>query len=288
MGLCVSGAQAAAELVTNGGFEEETSEWMWEQWEKKPMPGVVDKSDKAGGAASFKMGLPGTSGAREMAAYAKGMKRRGESYLLSFRLKAQDLPQGAARVRITRATGSLIKSDGGHEDVVTTGGTHDWKLFQVPIAAEPEALGSIVVHFIDDQMGQGTLGIDDVSVRVATPEELEQLTQAANGPAMAAPAGPNLVSNGSFEEEMNGWGYEQWSNRPIPGAVDKEDKPQDCPASFKMGIAGENGGRWIAREILLPQADQGYLLSFYIKTQDLPGGAAYVRVGPGGQGMAGV
>jgi hypothetical protein len=107
---------------------------------------------------------------------------------------------------------------------------------------------------------------------------------AARGEA-TAPA--NLVANGSFEKGMEGWGYEQWDNKPIPGKVVKDDHAPGQGASLQMGLPGTSGGRWIAQEIKLTQPNQGYLLSFWLKTKDLPGGAAHMRVGIEGKGWLG-
>lgn len=94
-----------------------------------------------------------------------------------------------------------------------------------------------------------------------------------------------LVTNGDFSQGMDGWGWEQWSNKPLPGNVDTSDKPMGA-ASFKMGLPGATGGRWIARQIDLPAGARGHdlTLTFLLKLQNVPDNAAAVRLGMQGHG----
>lgn len=280
-----------ANLAVNGDFSDGVNGWQWEQWMKdKPLPGVVDKNDHAPGyAASFKMGLPDTTGQRDFYLSVNNLKRPGQSYLLTFWLKAENMPPNTGHVQLSRGYLGSLRTATGDLDFLTTGGTHDWKEYQVPI--HPEAAGPfqvLFIHFLNDQMGQGTLGISGVALRVAAPEELEQIENAmAGNNTLTLPTGPNLIDNGGFEDGLNGWGYEQWDNRPVPGIIEKDDHPKDGTVSFMMGLPDATGGRWIAKSINLTQPGQGYLLTFWLKPQSLPGGAAYVRVGREGKGWLG-
>jgi hypothetical protein len=108
-----------------------------------------------------------------------------------------------------------------------------------------------------------------------------------DAPTTAPVSTKNLVANGSFENDMEGWGYEQWDNKPIPGKVVKDDHAPGQAASLQMSLPDAAGARWIAHEIPLTLPNQGYLLSFWLKTKDLPGGAGHMRVGIEGKGWLG-
>ncbi|HBC88507.1 MAG TPA: hypothetical protein DCZ94_16285 [Lentisphaeria bacterium] len=101
-----------------------------------------------------------------------------------------------------------------------------------------------------------------------------------------SPGSKNMIVNGGFEDGMKGWGYEQWNNKPVPGAIDKEEHA-DGASSFKMGMPVVEGGRWISQDVKIPEEGHGYLLSFSLKSKSLPSGAAYVRVGREGRGWLG-
>ena len=101
--------------------------------------------------------------------------------------------------------------------------------------------------------------------------------------AYAAPAGQELIVNGGFEGGADGWMWEQWDNKPLPGAVSKENAGQGA-SSFEMTLPGAPGGRWLAQAITLYQPNQDYVLSFMLKFKDVPDGAARVRLGIDGRG----
>jgi hypothetical protein len=95
----------------------------------------------------------------------------------------------------------------------------------------------------------------------------------------------DLMTNGDFSQGMDGWGWEQWSNKPLPGKVDTSDKPMGA-ASFKMNLPGGQGERWIARQINLPDSVRGkdLTLTFMMKLQGVPDNAAAARLGIQGHG----
>lgn len=150
----------AANLVTNGGFEDGMNGWGYGQWAKLPLPGIIDTSDKAEGHSSFKMGLSGTSGARYIAREIP-IQNTGGDRVFSFALKLKNVPEGAARVRLAVDGRGFIH----YGDLVRTGGTFDWKTYKFPVTAkEVGDAKKIVLFFYDDAMGSGTIGIDAVSL----------------------------------------------------------------------------------------------------------------------------
>jgi len=93
----------------------------------------------------------------------------------------------------------------------------------------------------------------------------------------------NLVTNGGFENGVGGWLYEQWLGKPAPGFIDTQDQ-YEGRASFKMTEPGNAGGRYMAQAIKIADTSQDYLLSFALKTVNMPEGDGYVRFGIEGHG----
>jgi hypothetical protein len=169
----------ASNLISNGGFEDGMHGWQWEQWRNKPLPGVLDKADHHSGAASFKMGLPGADGGRYLAKEI-AIPRPDQGYLLSLWLKAADLPDGAVHARVAIPDHGWLGAATGRFEVIKTAGTHDWKRFEVPLPAKAlDGVKKITIFIYDDKIGQGTLGIDDLSMTEAP------LTDAAGIPTSA-------------------------------------------------------------------------------------------------------
>ena len=100
----------------------------------------------------------------------------------------------------------------------------------------------------------------------------------------APKTGPNLLNNGGFEGGISGWGYEEWINRPLPGLIDHADKLEGH-SSFKMGLPGTPGGRWIAQEVQIEKPGLDYVFSIALKVTDVPAGSARVRIGVEGRGF---
>ena len=152
------------ELVANGGFENGIDGWGYEQWANRPLPGVIDKTDKAEGAASFKMGLPAGAGARWLGTEIP-IKDIGHDHILSLKLKLNDVPYGGARVRV----GIPDKGWFTGGDLVRIGGTQDWKTYKFLFPGS--ALGDskkVTLFIYDDNMSAGTIGIDSVSFTAGT------------------------------------------------------------------------------------------------------------------------
>lgn len=95
-----------------------------------------------------------------------------------------------------------------------------------------------------------------------------------------------LFTNGDFSQGTDGWMWEQWLSKPLPGTLDTSDKPMGA-ASFKMGLPGATGDRWLAKQIDLPQSAHGrdLTLTFFLKLQDVPDNAAAVRLAIQGHGF---
>ena len=96
--------------------------------------------------------------------------------------------------------------------------------------------------------------------------------------AQQEPAAPNMIPNGGFESGAKGWQYHQWQGKDVPGQFDKEDKHEGTQ-SFKFTDPAGQGGRYMATEVKLPaDVEQDYTLTFALKLQDVPEGAARVAV----------
>jgi len=293
-------AQPTDNLLPNGGFEDGQQAWMWEQWAAKPLPGYIDRDDMADGLASFKLTLPDASGQRYMAAEAKGIDS-SKPHVLSFSLKTEDVPQGAARVRLQVPGRGWLHTEGQLPDLVSTGGTTDgWQDYVFPVPADKLGdAGKVTVFFYHDKIGQGVLGIDDVIVRpVGQGESVEKQVPAGGQggdvdeptqqePAPAAEpeaADDGDVPNGGFESgSAQGWMYEQWAGKPLPGEVVREDAPQG-DAWFRFGDADGSGERYLAKEIAIPDPSKDWRLTYRIKTDGVPDNAARVRLQIPGKG----
>lgn len=153
-------SHAQGNLVANGDFGNGMDGWQWEQWLNRPLPGVVDKADKPSGAASFKMGLAGSTGGRWLAIEIP-IKAAGKDHVLSFALKLKDVPEGAARVRLGIPNKGFLHGD----DLVRTGGSGGWKTYRVPVlGSELGDAAKVTLFFYHDQLGTGSIGIGAVSL----------------------------------------------------------------------------------------------------------------------------
>ncbi|MEX0776736.1 MAG: sugar-binding protein [Phycisphaeraceae bacterium] len=189
-------AEDKGNLVMNGGFESGEKDWMWNQWKGKPLPGKIDKDDKHSGTASFKMHLDDVEGELHIAAKARLDPRpdpaKPQDYVLTLALKAQDMPANGARVRVLidpNGQGRWLNRETGKMDVVKTGGTHDWKTYdiRVPASAVKDAT-EVFIFFYHAKGNEGTLGIDSVSLKP------KDGNAAAGAPGSAAPIEGTLES----------------------------------------------------------------------------------------------
>ncbi len=287
LGCLVTPVAWGQNLVGNGGFESDLSGWMYQQWDNKPVPGALDKEQIVEGEHSFRMGLPGATGGRWIAREVK-IADPSKDYVVSFVAKGENLPANAARMRVAIDGKGFLGSSSGKVDIMSEGGTFPWRKYETTVrSSNLGGAGKITLFFYHDKIGEGSLWLDDISVTDA-----EEASPAA--PAGGAPAGAvepedntdNLVENGGFENGEKGWMWQQWNGRPLPGVIDRQDRVRG-EASFKMGLPGESGGRWISKEIKLPTPRQNYILSFWLKPTDIPDSAAYVRLGIDGKGWYG-
>ncbi len=151
-------------LAVNGGFEKGENGWQWQQWKGRRLPGHVDRDDPYEGRASFKFHDPGV--AHELYMAIETRVEGGRDYVLSLALKPQQMPEGAAHVRVLVDGRGWYGRETGRFELVRTGGTHDWQLYKVPIKAS--ALGGVsrlTIFVYHAQPGRGTLGIDAVSLK---------------------------------------------------------------------------------------------------------------------------
>ncbi|HTS18144.1 MAG TPA: sugar-binding protein [Verrucomicrobiae bacterium] len=92
----------------------------------------------------------------------------------------------------------------------------------------------------------------------------------------------NLIVNGDFKLGFDGWGYEQWIGKAVPGFIDKKDHFEG-EASLKM----TDTNRYIAQEIKIDDPESDYMLSFALKAEHLPPSSGYARLGIEGRGWLG-
>lgn len=181
-GTSGSEAEAQAELVVNGGFENGTEGWGYEQWENKPLPGVIDRQIKKEGTASFKMGLTGAQGTRWICREIK-LPQAGQAYILRFWLRTQELAYGSAYVRVGIEGAGWLGADKGASEIIRVGGSSDWREFVVPIHASQTAKSTkLSVFFYQEKIGEGALGIDGLSLQAATEADLSKITQSDTPP----------------------------------------------------------------------------------------------------------
>lgn len=84
----------------------------------------------------------------------------------------------------------------------------------------------------------------------------------------------NLIANGDFVKGAEGWLWEQWENKPLPGKVVRDDGTN---GAFHLGSITQTGARYFAKEVTLG-SDANLLLKFSLKLEDVPPNAARVRV----------
>ena len=173
-------AEENGNLVTNGGFENGVKGWGWEQWRGRVEPGHLDNADTHNGRSCYRMTLPGEPGMRFINVSARNIDP-GSDYEFSIALCCDNMPENAAIVRILQygegAQGWVEAVPGsGVSELVTTGGTHDWKEFGVRIPAKsikPDT-NRFSIFIYHELAGVGVLGVDDVSLtHVATVDEGE-------------------------------------------------------------------------------------------------------------------
>ncbi|HKU95441.1 MAG TPA: hypothetical protein VJR58_09200 [Vineibacter sp.] len=163
IGWTCAGIAKPDNVLDNGGFEKGEAGWQWQQWLGRALPGYIDRDDVQEGRASFRFHEDGVNHELWMAVEAK--IEAGRDYELSLSLKPDQMPDGAARVRVLVDGRGWYGSDTGQIELVQTGGTHGWQAYTVPMAASRLGNATKVTIFIYHAMpSRGTLGVDAVAL----------------------------------------------------------------------------------------------------------------------------
>ena len=213
---------AAAEngnLVTNGGFEDGSKGWGWEQWRGKMEPGYLDDADIHNGKSCYRLTLPGEPGMRFISISARNINSKSD-YEFGIALSCINVPEDAAIVRIlqyeTKPQGWVeIPPGSGVSELVVTGGTHDWKEFRIRIPSKSikPSTNRFSIYIYHELAGVGVLGIDDVSLtQVTTVDKDESAIEPKEEPQLQKPQQEmdipdiNLLPDDtSFETGSCGW-----------------------------------------------------------------------------------
>ena len=199
-------ATEPANLVTNGGFENGIDGWSYGQWKGDPQPGFIDDADVVEGKACFVMGLAGVDDSRTLSTSTD--IDPAKDYELRFALRGVDLPPdsvGIALLQWGTESGKKVSPQGWvwlpgrrhAKDILTTGGTFDWKRFELHIYRQgiKPTTKRVSIYFTRSSLSQGELAIDDVSlVPVAPiaykPSRDNQAPQRSTKPAPAKQTAP--------------------------------------------------------------------------------------------------
>lgn len=92
-----------------------------------------------------------------------------------------------------------------------------------------------------------------------------------------APATENMIKNGSFEEDVTNWGYEEWKGLPLPGRI-SEKKPYAGKKCFVLTEPGKMSPRYIRSNSVVVNRNSNYLLRFALATQDIIADSIKVRI----------
>ncbi|MEX0776737.1 MAG: sugar-binding protein [Phycisphaeraceae bacterium] len=232
----------AKNLIVNGGFEEEAKGWQYHQWNGKKVPGTFDKDDKMEGKLSFKMHDEG-GGNRYMAKEVI-IEDSTKDHVITFYLMTQDVPDGAATVKVAIDKRGWLGSPKGRDVELRTGGTQKWK--QYGIAVPASALGEskkITLFFNHEQVDKGTIGIDGVVVRVGAASELPK----AVGPITLwgdtnEPQLSTFIAGQPVELRFGARGLEEGQELTLSvQVVDEHDKEV---AKREVAVQGDAKGQW--------------------------------------------
>lgn len=259
----------APNLVANGSFEDGEAGWQYEQWDKKPLPGAIDKDDHVDGAASFKFSEPNGQGGRYLAKEVQLSPGDRRDLLLSFAMKTDGVPDGAAHVRVGIEGKGWFGSSEGKSDVVKTGGTQDWKTYQIPISAD--AMGDapkLTLFFYHDQVNQGVIKIDAVSLKAWAGGPL---------PGDAASRGPVLrgdTSHPTLSTFVLGQPVEltftladlKDDRLPLDLSLDVVDEHGKSVRATSVPVTSQEGGTW--KTTISAPADKLGFYRVYAKLSD--------------------
>lgn len=96
----------------------------------------------------------------------------------------------------------------------------------------------------------------------------------------------NLVTNGGFENGVEGWGWEQWRGRVEPGYLDDMDV-HNGKSCYRMTLPGEPGMRFITIGTRDMDSGSDYEFSIALSCDNMPENAAIVRILQYGEGPQG-
>ena len=195
-------ADAAANLIRNGGFEDGSEGWSWGQWKGLPEPGYVDRDAPHSGAASYVMSLAGTEGERMIYTSVSDIDHESD-YELELFLRGRDLETGAASVNLLQwgtEQSTEVKPQGwvtmperpGDMRLIAVGGTFDWRRSSVHIHRQSIKASTkrLTLYIRHASIGRGELGIDDVSLVSVVPAEYRRPAKAVELP----PAPPAVAA----------------------------------------------------------------------------------------------
>lgn len=173
-GLCLAQEKEPVNIVPNGSFEKSLASWHWEEWKGYKVPGYLDRDDMHDGAVSFKLTMPDVESSRQLGMPIKGVKP-DQDYTLKIALSAKDVSAKGCVVRMlvnakskdgkSKPHGWIqVPAGSGVNDLITTGGTHDWKTFTVTIPAKSivKNVTSVWIMIFHKTANQGIIGIDNV------------------------------------------------------------------------------------------------------------------------------
>jgi hypothetical protein len=88
---------------------------------------------------------------------------------------------------------------------------------------------------------------------------------------------PNLIANGSFEQGIKDWGYQQWDGLPVPGRIEK-DSAFAGQNYFVLTEPGTVKQRFIRSEHFEVDRHENYTIKVALALQDIPKASAKLRV----------
>ncbi len=167
--VLTAAAVSGAELLKNGDFEQKFNSWKYPDWAGRAMPGAVVDDMVYGGKHAFRMGHEGD---RENDLYQYLVPEPGKAMQLTLMLKADQVPENDVRIRLLarrkdKVLGWVAVPPGsGVIDLVSCGGTFDWKEFKkaIPAAALPAGTDSLLLYVKRLNNGSGNLWIDEISL----------------------------------------------------------------------------------------------------------------------------
>ena len=199
--LAASACFAADEplnLIPNGGFEDGVKAWSWGQWRGLPEPGFLDKETPYKGQACYTMGLAGTEGERMLYSSVEGIDPT-KDYELSIALRGKGLAENSVSINLLQwgtEKSEKIKPQGwvwvparrGHMDLITTGGTFDWKEFRVHIYRQgiKASTKRVTLYIRRASISKGELGVDEACLIQVEPVEYREPAQPKTRPGRPA------------------------------------------------------------------------------------------------------